>query len=78
MKGDGIIRTCIYKCCEYGTAKEEMNVEMSLSIGIPRYKGKRQIVERIVLGDVCRFVVCIYFVHLSSGEKRTSELERPI
>lgn len=40
MKGNGIVKTCMYKCCEYGTATEKKD-EMSLSNGIPRYKRRR-------------------------------------
>lgn len=50
----GIIKNCICKCYEYGTAKGNMKDEMSLSISIPRYKRKRQIVKKdCVLGNIC-------------------------
>jgi len=46
----GIIKTCMYECYAYGTAKEKMKDETSLSIGIPRYRRKRQNVKGLYAG----------------------------
>ena len=43
----------MYECYAYGTAKENMEDENVMSIGIPRYKEKDRMCKDCVLDDVC-------------------------